>query len=190
MAPYDILKRIVDAFESLDIPYFVTGSVASFMYGEPRFTNDADIVADLKENHIAKLHEFFPDAEYYFDEDMIRDALRKRAQFNIIHPASGFKVDIVIRKPSKYDESRFNRIRRLHPDDSWEANYASPEDVILKKMEFYQMGQSEKHLRDITGILKVSGANIDRSYIQGWAEKLGLTEIWQIILSRVKKTAE
>lgn len=78
MVPFEVLKRTVEAFEILGIPYFITESVASFMYGEPRFTNDADIVADLKEEQISRLHEYFPDQDFYFDEEMIRNAILER----------------------------------------------------------------------------------------------------------------
>jgi len=66
------------------------------------------------------------------------------------------------------------------------AGFASPEDVILKKMEYYKEGGSEKHLRDITGILKISGEKIDRPYIVSWAERMGVIEIWEAILRRLK----
>jgi hypothetical protein len=66
---------------------------------------------------------------------------------------------------------------------TFRPSFSSPEDVILKKMEFFQEGHSEKHLRDIVGVLKVSGNQIDRSYIEDWVSKLGLEEVWQEVLS-------
>ncbi len=62
----------------------------------------------------------------------------------------------------------------------------NPEDVIIKKMDFYKQGSSEKHLRDITGILKISGDAVDKAYIAEWAKSLGLTEIWNAILRRLE----
>src|SRR3989304_5258952 len=96
MGPYELLGHIVEILERLQIPYIVTGSIASMAYGEPRLTNDIDIVADVEEKHISGLLEAFPPNEFYISEDMIRDAIRRKSQFNIIHPASGLKIDIII----------------------------------------------------------------------------------------------
>jgi hypothetical protein len=187
MGPFELLKKVVETFESLDIPYLVTGSVASMAYGEPRLTNDIDIVASIKESHIAGLLEAFPDSEYYISEDDIREAIVRQWQFNIVHPSSGLKVDVIVKKDSAFDDSRFSRIQRIFPAESYQANFASPEDVIIKKMEFYKEGGSEKHLRDITGILKISGGAIDREYVSDWAKRLELTEIWKAVLRRIKE---
>ncbi len=85
MGPYELLGNIVMILERLQIPYIVTGSIASMAYGEPRLTNDIDIVADVEEKHIAGLLEAFPPNEFYISEEMIRDAIRRKSQFNIIH---------------------------------------------------------------------------------------------------------
>ena len=186
MEQYELLRHLVRCFETLKIPYLVTGAIASIAYGEPRVTNDIDIVADIKEKHIAGLKNCFPEEEFYLDEDTIKDAIHHQHQFNIIHPSSGLKIDVIIRKRDAFDNSRFKRIKRICPVENTEANFASPEDVIIKKMEYYKEGGSEKHLRDITGILKISEELIDYNYISQWAEKLKLKEIWEAVLKRVK----
>lgn len=189
MEPFEILHRVVDVLERLSVPYLVTGSVAAMAYGEPRFTNDVDIVAAIGERHIPELLAAFPSDEFYIDGDMIREAIRSHGQFNIIHPASGLKVDVMIRSDTAFDASRFSRIRRINPSETFQANFASPEDVIIKKMEYYREGGSEKHLRDITGILKVSGEAVDRNYISDWARRLGLTEIWEAVQNRLRTSS-
>jgi hypothetical protein len=182
---FDLLSKIVEVFEGLGIPYFVTGSVASMAYGEPRLTNDIDIVAGMGDHHIAALLVKFPSDEFYISEDMVREAVHRHGQFNIIHPASGLKVDVIIRKNTPFDDSRFNRMKRIQPSDLYHANFAAPEDVIIKKMEYYREGGSEKHLRDIAGILKISNEAVDRSYISEWAKRLGLIDIWEAVQERV-----
>ncbi len=184
MGPFELLYKVVEIFERLQIPYLVTGSVAAMAYGEPRFTNDIDIVAAIKDQHIQALLVAFPAEEYYIDADMIREAIQQGRQFNIIHPASGLKVDVMIKRDTAFDESRFSRVRRIQPAESYQANFAAPEDVIIKKMEYYRQGGSEKHLRDITAILKISGESVDWDYISLWAERLGLTEIWDALKKR------
>jgi hypothetical protein len=174
----DLLRHAARCFEKHVIRYFVTGAVAAVAYGEPRLTNDIDIVADFDEGKIAALKSCYPADEFYFDEDSARRAVRARSQFNIIHPGSGLKIDIMITQGDEYDQSRFRRARRLKPLADTEVDFASPEDVILKKMDFYRQGRSDKHLRDIVGMLRISADIIDRDYIGIWARKLGLEEIW------------
>jgi hypothetical protein len=147
MGPYELLEKIVAVLERLRIPYLVTGSVAAMAYGEPRLTNDIDIVAAIAERHIPGLITAFPAAEFYLSDEMVREAILHRSQFNIIHPASGLKVDIIIRRDTPFDASRFRRIRRIHPADTYEANFAAPEDVIIKKMEYYKAGGREAPAR-------------------------------------------
>ncbi len=185
MGLFELLQKIVEVLENLQIPYLVTGAIASMAYGEPRLTNDIDIVAAIEEQHIKGLISAFPPDDFYISEDMIRDAIHYHGQFNIIHPASGLKVDVIIKQNTPFDNSRFRRIKRIQPAESYQANFAAPEDVIIKKMEYYKKGGSDKHLRDITGILKISGHDVDREYIITWAKNLGLMKIWKAVEDRV-----
>jgi len=115
---------------------------------------------------------------------LIKDAIYRRFQFNIIHPASGLKVDVIIKKKSEFDDIRFSRIMSFKMDEVG-VNFSSPEDVILKKMEYYKIGGSEKHLRDIMGVIKISRELINFDYIEMWAKKLYVEEIWQAIKDRL-----
>lgn len=174
MELYELLEQVVLTFERLQIPYLITDSVASMAYGEPRLTNDIDLVAAIQPQHITELLAAFPPSSYYLSDEAIRNAIAHQSQFNIIHPASGLKIDVMVRKDTPFDRSRFARARTLCPTESYSAAFASPEDVIIKKMEYYQQGGSDKHLRDITGMLKISGKEIDQAYIAEWADRLGL----------------
>lgn len=185
MGPYELLQIVANALKKLKIPYIVTGSVASMAYGEPRLTNDIDIVASITKKHIPGLLKSFPEDKFYISEDAIEKAIKKPGQFNIIHPVSGLKIDIIVKKDTPFDDSRFERARQIQPSKSYRAHFASPEDVIIKKMEFYKDGGSEKHLRDITGILKISGKDIDKAYIAKWSKRLGLVKIWNSLLKRI-----
>lgn len=185
MEQHDLLLFLVECLEKLKIPYLITGSIASMAYGEPRFTNDIDIVADLKRSHLDKFKSCFPENDFYLEVDSIKKALDLRQQFNIIHPSSGLKVDVIVSKRDVFDRTRFGRINKLKISESKSANFASPEDVIIKKMEYYQKGGSDKHLRDIASMLKISGQDIDPAYISVWAEKFDLLLIWESIQKRV-----
>ena len=188
MGPYELLQRIVETLDGLNISYLVSGSVAAMAYGEPRLTNDIDIVAALEETHIAGLLAAFPSTEFYLSEESISEAIRHRTQFNIIHPSSGLKVDIILQKGTPFDKSSFSRVRRIKPAETYTASFAAPEDIIIMKMRYYLDGGSEKHLRDITGILKVSRDEVDITYIADWSRRLGLTEVWEMICKRVSES--
>ena len=108
----------------------VTGSVAAMAYGEPRLTNDIDVVVDLRETHVKGIVAGFPPGEFYISEEMVRQAIRDRSQFNVIHPASGLKVDMIVPSTTDFDRSRFKRVRKIRPSERYEANFAALEDVI------------------------------------------------------------
>ncbi|NTU50853.1 MAG: nucleotidyltransferase family protein [Candidatus Aminicenantes bacterium] len=180
----ELLRHAARCFDAHGIRYFVTGAVAAIAYGEPRLTNDIDIVADLDEDTIPRLKSCYPADEFYFDEGSARRAVRTKSQFNIIHPGSGLKIDVMITQGDEFDQSRFRRARRLKPLEDTEVDFASPEDVVIKKLDFYRQGGSDKHLRDIAGILKISADAIDFAYIEAWAQKLGLEKIWAAVSKR------
>jgi hypothetical protein len=185
MEQSSLMRLVVQALETLRIPYMITGSQASAYYGEPRFTRDIDIVADIKPGQVDDFAAFFPSSEFYCDKDMIREEIRTRGQFNIIH-GSGLKIDIILTKSAEFSRTEFPRRRRSAVFPDQEGTFASPEDVIIKKMEFYKEGGSEKHLRDITGMLKISGEELDMRYIEEWAGRLGLLDIWKAIMGRLE----
>jgi len=174
----------VGVLERLALPYLITGSLATVFYGEPRFTNDIDILVDLPAARIAELCGAFPSPEFYVSPEAAQRAVAQSSQFNVIHPASGLKLDLIIPADTPFNRSRLARARTVHPAPDYVASFASPEDVILIKLDFYRQGGSDKHLRDIAGVLKVSGDQLDRRYLDSWAQRLGLEEIWQALIER------
>lgn len=184
MEQSELLRRVTGILERLGIRYFVTGSMATIFFGEPRFTNDIDVVVDLPAGRIAELCAAFPSPDFYLSEETVRRAVARRGQFNIIHPSSGLKVDVMVPADTPFNRGRFLRARRVRPLPDLDAVFSSAEDVILKKMEAYLEGGSEKHLRDITGMLKISGQHLDRPYIAEWADRMGTIEVWEEILKR------
>lgn len=181
MDVFEMMRLASVTFEACDVEYFVTGSLATIAHGEPRLTIDADIVADLKLRHVPAVITAFPPPDFYCTRGMIEDAVRSSSQFNIIHPESGAKVDVMIPKGSDFDQSRFTRRMRV-TTRGVEAFFATPEDAILKKLEYFREGGSEKHIRDIRGVLSIQGDALDFDYIDLWAEKLGVVEQFRLIL--------
>lgn len=188
MEPPELLRHTAQVLERLAVPYLVTGSTATIAYGEPRFTNDIDIVAALRLDQVEPFCQAFPPPEFYCSIDAGRDAVQRCFQFNIIQPGSGLKVDVMIPADTPFNRSRLGRGIRLQVKDDLTVCFASPEDVILKKLEYYRKGGSDKHLRDIAGVLKIRGARLERDYIALWAERLGLAELWRQVLDAVPNT--
>lgn len=156
MEPFELLQKATGVFECLRIQYLVTGAIASNACGEPRLTNDIDMVAAGEENYISDILKAFPMPEFYLNGEAVRDTIRHQGQFNNINISFGVKIDVMIKKGTPFDRSQFNLIRKIQPAESYQANFASHEYVIIKKMEYYKGGSSEKHLRDIKGIMEVS----------------------------------
>jgi hypothetical protein len=183
--PNDLLRFLAEVLERLGLNYLVTGSMASMAYGEPRYTNDIDVVVELPALKVADFCAAFPPDTYYVSTAAAADAVRQKHQFNIIHPKAGLKIDVIIASDSAFDRSRFQRGQRLNVLPDRTVIFASPEDVIVKKMAYFREGGSEKHLRDIAGIVRVRGERLDRAYIDEWAGRLDLVDIWQLIIGRV-----
>lgn len=153
MEQCDLLRHLCTVLESLGIKYLVTGSQATIVFGEPRFTNDIDVVVALDLSHLDALVQSFPEADYYLSREAAREAITEKGMFSVLHPASGLKIDFIIPGRTPYELSRFDRGRRVQVAPNFAATFAAPEDVILKKLEFFKIGGSDKHLRDIAGVL-------------------------------------
>lgn len=151
----DLLPRVAEILERLGINYRVTGSVASMSYGEPRLTNDINIAVRLSPHMAERLAEVFPESDFYVSTNAARQAALEHGQFNVIHPASGLKIDFMVAPEDAFNESRFQRVRMLRPFGDRAIAFATPEDVILKKLIYFREGRSEKHLRDIRAMLAV-----------------------------------
>jgi hypothetical protein len=151
---------------------------------EYRFTNDLDVVARLDTTSLQALIDEFPAHQFYVNEIGAHHAAFQGGQFNIIHPDSGLKVDVIVPREPDWPDQLARRVR-LPTAGNRDIWFVSPEDLILRKMDFYRQGESEKHLRDIASMLKIKRVPIDLDYISTWAARLGLHEIWRLILVRV-----
>jgi len=185
MDQVELLKHVVGVLESINIPYMIVGSWGSGTWGESRFTYDIDIVIGLAAEDVGRLVAAFPASDFYLSEIAIRQALRDHGQFNLIHSETSLKVDFMLEGTTPWAQQQLGRRRRVQLPSGLSTFVAAPEDIIISKMLYYREGGSEKHLRDISGMLKVSGDQIDRSYVVRWAEELGVTEVWQAVLRRL-----
>jgi hypothetical protein len=109
MEPSELLRFVVSVLERLGLRYFVTGSTVTIFYGEPRFTNDIDIVVDLPADAVAEFCRQFPDDDFYVSPEGASEAVRRHSMFNILQPRSGLKVDVIVAAPSEFNRTRFAR---------------------------------------------------------------------------------
>jgi len=175
------LEPVADTFERLNVRYHVGGSVASSAQGVARATLDIDLVADLGESDVSG---FTRDLEkkYYLDEQAIRDAVRRRSSFNLIHLETMVKIDVFVLKTRPYDREAFGRMiaDTLHEgDDARKFYIATPEDIIINKLEWFEMGNrvSPRQWRDVIGVMKVQGDTLDRAYMERWALEIGVLDL-------------
>lgn len=178
--PIFVTLLVIDAFESLEVPYFIGGSFASTAYGRVRTTLDVDIVAAVEPNHVDALVRFLGH-EFYADEEMIRSAISHRTSFNLIHLETVFKVDVFLPKKRPFDEEQLaRRVKRvIDKDTGREAFFATPEDTILAKLEWYRMGdeESERQWRDIQAVLRQRIDQLDIDYLKDSAEAMQIADL-------------
>lgn len=178
--PIAVTLLVTEALEALDVPYFVGGSLASALHGEPRATLDSDLVADLRPQHVRPLVHMLQD-EFYIDEVAVCTAVQRRNSFNVLHLATMFKVDVFVMKQRAFAQMQFARARPMlvTSDPDRYVLVASAEDMILAKLEWYRLGGevSERQWRDVMGIVKVQEDRLDWDYLQQQAGALGVADL-------------
>jgi hypothetical protein len=178
MSAGELLARIVAIFDESAVPFMVAGSFASTYYGVPRTTHDIDIVIAPTHDSLAALLTRLPETEYYADADVARDALNRSGQFNVIDMATGWKVDLIMRKSRPFSIAEFDR-RQSATLLGVPVFVATIEDTVIAKLEWAKLGDSERQLRDVVGLLGVHRESIDLAYVQQWVDELQLAAQWQ-----------
>jgi len=179
MIQEDLLIKVLDRINQLNIPYMMTGGIAAIFYGRPRLTHDFDIIIEMDAHHIAKLENSFKN-DFYISPSAIQEAIDKRSMFNIIHYDSGIKVDFWLIEDDEYDRKRFER-RRKHLYGERDIFFTSPEDVILIKLLWFKDSQIQKHRDDARGVLEIQ-QNLDMDYLGKWAKKLSVHNLLEYLL--------
>jgi len=175
------LEPVVEAFSRLGVAYYLGGSAVSSNYGVARSTLDVDLVADLSAEHVVPLVNALK-SDYYIEQRAVVEAVARKVCFNAIHLPTSFKVDIFTVKGRPYDYVVLQRIREDSLDDAESAKkffQASPEDIILAKLEWYRLGDevSERQWGDVLGVMKVQQHLLDRVYLEQWADDLGVVDL-------------
>ncbi len=178
--PILVTLDAVAALSALGIRYLVGGSLASSLHGRPRSTDDVDIVAEIGLGHIVPLVAAWSGG-YYVDGDMIRDAIRTRSSFNIIHLETMLKIDVFVAESDALAREQLSRARshRVAEDPPRELVVASAEDIVLQKLRRYRLGggASDRQWQDVLGVLAVRAGQLDAVYLRRWAQHLGVEDL-------------
>lgn len=181
----DLISTFIAPLEKSGLRYLVTGSVATMAYGEPRLTNDIDLILEINRTQLQKLSEAFPEENFYLPPREVMEAECVRSQrghFNIISLHSMLKADVYLCGNDALHKWAIGRPVRVAVADV-EVSFAPIEYVILRKIEFFQEGGSEKHLRDIANLLEHDSSITTNAFLQEQMQTRNFTAIWQKILS-------
>jgi hypothetical protein len=187
---FNVVLKVIAVFDEMDISYLIGGSFASSLYGWSRSTNDADLLAAIRLDQVSLLIQKL-ETEFYVSEQAARRAVQSRRYFNFIHVDTAFKVDVFVAKPGGFTEQQLKRkqLRGITPNQEPQAYFASPEDTVLAKLEWYRRGNevSDMQWRDVLNVIKVQGERLDLDYMRQWAKELGVADLLEQAISEAKK---
>jgi hypothetical protein len=172
------LERIVAALDRAEIPHMLAGSFASTLHGIPRSTHDIDLVVDPTPPKLDALLRGLPRDRFYVSAEAARDAIARRSSFNVIDLASAWKIDLIVRRDRPFSKAEFAR-RQATEILGVRVFAATAEDTIVAKLEWARLGESERQLRDVAGVIEMSGAALDRGYIERWVSELRVGDLWE-----------
>ena len=176
----EFVKQIAERLDAANIRYMLTGSMAMAIYAVPRMTRDIDLVIECHLEDSPKIAQLFK-ADCYVNEDSIRNAVIRRSMFNIIHNEWMVKADFIVRGDEEYRKLEFERRRRFDIEGTsiW---VVAPEDLILSTLKWSKESDSALQKRDVQ-VLMEAVTDLDWSYLESWAQKLGV----KVLLDQVKK---
>jgi hypothetical protein len=176
----DALTPVANALQTLRVRHFVGGSVASSFHGAARSTMDIDLVCELSDDDISPLIQSIG-KDYYASETAMRDAVRRKGCFNLIHLPTSFKVDVFVSRGRPFDIESMERakLQRLGDRRIVELPIATAEDSIVSKLEWYRLTSetSERHWDDVSRLLDLLGDDIDRDYLCRAAQSVGVEDL-------------
>ena len=177
---FEAALRVLEVLDDIRVPAFVGDSLASTVFGTPRSTIDADLIAHLRPVHVNPFIEQLG-TDFYMDEHAIRSAIDSQGCFNVIHLESMMKVDVFTAKDRAFDQNQLTRIVRknIHPDSDITIPFSSPEDVIFAKLEWYRLvnEMSDRQWLGVIGIIKIMIRNLDFDYLKSWAKQLDISDL-------------
>lgn len=171
----DVVENLRDALEEVDVPYMITGSIASSVHGVPRATQDIDVIIEPSREQLLVLMSKFSEPNYAGDRDDALDAFQRRSMFSVIDRRGIWKIDFILRKARPFSKKEFDRRRKIEILEM-SVYAATAEDVLLAKLEWAKMGESERQIRDAAGIIQIQGQKLDNDYVERWAAALDVED--------------
>jgi hypothetical protein len=183
----EVALRVGEALEQVGASYFVGGSLASSLDGEPRATNDIDFVIDLKAGKIADFVAALG-SDFEVDIDMLKDAVLHGRSANVFYLPLVIKVDFFGHARGPYDDFEFARRRAVLVRNGRTLFVKSPEDTILRKLLWFRAGGevSDRQWRDVVGVFRTQREALDSNYLRDWSRQLALSDL----LDRARSEAE
>jgi hypothetical protein len=177
----EALSRILAALDQSQIPYMLTGSFAGAHHGAPRSTLDLDFVIAPQSEQLHNFVGLLPRDQYYVELQAALEAYAHQSMFNVIDISTGWKIDLIIRKSRPFSREEFER-RKLVEVQGLRLFVTSAEDIIIAKLEWSRMAQSQRQVEDVAAILKFKWNSLDKAYLQKWLKDLQLEVEWNIAL--------
>ena len=185
MGQKDFLARLVTKLENVGIPYMISGSLGSSFHGEPRATNDIDLIISPNAEQLNTFIQSLSEG-YYVNPEAVHEAFRNRSAFNVIDHQTGWKADFIIRKDRPFSLEEFGR-RIKGNIVGIRVFVISPEDAILSKLEWSKAGESDRQFRDALGVAVVQWETLDKEYLLKWAQELSVETLLENLLRSAEK---
>ena len=184
------IRQFADVLDQFNISYAIGGSIASSVYGQVRFTQDADMAVTPFADKISEFCQALED-RFYISIEAVQQAHQSHTSFNVIHLKTAFKIDVFVSSGSAFQRQLLLRRKKMVLDTSLNKDFylVSPEDVILLKLQWYQQGGcvSEKQWDDIKGVLMTQDNRLDEVYLNDWAEQLSVNELLEKATQELKE---
>jgi hypothetical protein len=192
-SPLDItgfLKLVLEALEAAGVEYLIGGAIAEWAWGEPRATQDLDLVINLPIEAVSQFSKELEKRDMLVPAEIILDTImedRADIPINAIHIYSGLKADLyLVRDGDELRQSAFQRRQRVdYGPPIGQVYIHSPEDLILYKLMYFGISQQSKHSRDIAAILRAKKNQLDFEYMEKWVTRLGLSSLWKEMLDSI-----
>ena len=177
MSAATVFRQVITALDETKIPYMLTGSFASNLYGKGRATQGIDLVIAATAEQLSALKNHLSESDYYFDLAAANEALRRRSMFNVLDMEHGWKFDFIFLKPGAYSQQAFSR-RISAQVEGVPLIACTAEDLVIAKLDWARIGESTRQIEDVAGILKIRRDTLDLPYIEKWIAELGIASQW------------
>lgn len=180
-----LVELFIVPINGAGIEYMVTGGLAAVMYGHPRLTLDVDLVLRLTSRDVERFAALWPSQAFYCPPvEVIREEQSRTAHghFNVIHHESAMRADVYLADQDELYVWAFqHRVMRQIGNET--VRFAPIEYVIVNKLRYFQMGRSDRHLRDVAQMMEISGSLVDQPALDRWIARLDLRSEWALTRS-------